>query len=160
MSPFGALGLPATAGLTDPQVRAAWRRIAAAAHPDRADGGDPAAYAAAAAAYAQLRTAWGRTEALADLAAQATAVPGTSPPGPVRARVLARAAWQAAGRVPARVRHGRPGRLAARSLIAVGGALLAAMVIPGTSSAPAVATGCALWWALTMRGDLAPPPGR
>ena len=27
--------------LTDDDVRAAWRRIAAATHPDRDDGGDP-----------------------------------------------------------------------------------------------------------------------
>ena len=47
--PFAVLGLPAAAGLTDDQVRAAWRRIAAATHPDRADGGDPAVFAAAAA---------------------------------------------------------------------------------------------------------------
>jgi hypothetical protein len=162
VTPFAALGLPETGGLTDAQVRAAWRDIAAAAHPDRADGGDPAAYAAAAAAYAQLRTAWGRTEALADLAAHATAMPaaGTRHPAPATGRILARTAWQSAARLPARVRHGRPGRLAARSLIAAGGALLAVTVIPGTPSAPAVAAGCALWWALTMRGDLAPPPGR
>jgi curved DNA-binding protein CbpA len=50
-------------------VRAAWRRIAAATHPDREDGGDPARFGAAAAAYALLRTSFGRGEALADLSA-------------------------------------------------------------------------------------------
>jgi hypothetical protein len=67
--PFAVLGLPARAGLTDDEVRAAWRRIAAAAHPDREDGGDPARFGAAAAAYVLLRTSFGRGEALADLGA-------------------------------------------------------------------------------------------
>jgi len=40
--PFAALGLAARPDLTDDDVRAAWRRIAASTHPDRADGGDPA----------------------------------------------------------------------------------------------------------------------
>jgi len=68
MDPFAVLGLPARAGLSDDEVRAAWRRIAAATHPDRTDGGDAARFAAAAAAYTVLRTAFGRNEALADLA--------------------------------------------------------------------------------------------
>ena len=66
---FGVLGLAAAAGVTDDEVRVAWRRAAAASHPDRADGGDPAAFAAAAAAYSELRTRFGRGEARADLAA-------------------------------------------------------------------------------------------
>ena len=53
--PFTVLGLPASAGLTDDEVRAAWRRVAAATHPDRDDGGDAARFAAAAAAYTTLR---------------------------------------------------------------------------------------------------------
>ena len=69
--PFHALGLPVRPDLTDEQVRAAWRSIAAATHPDRADGGDLARYTAASAAYAELRTGWGRSEAYADLTEQA-----------------------------------------------------------------------------------------
>jgi curved DNA-binding protein CbpA len=69
--PFAVLGLPARADLSDEDVRAAWRRIAAATHPDREDGGNPARFGAAAAAYAMLRTSFGRGEALADLAAGA-----------------------------------------------------------------------------------------
>ena len=65
--PFAVLGLPVRRDLTDEDVRAAWRRIAAATHPDLANGGDPARYSAAAAAYDTLRTALGRGEALADL---------------------------------------------------------------------------------------------
>ena len=77
--PFAVLGVPARADLTDDDVRAAWRRLAAATHPDRADGGDPDRFAAAAAAYTMLRTRSGRGEALADLIAP------TSPPGRSRA---------------------------------------------------------------------------
>jgi curved DNA-binding protein CbpA len=75
--PFTALGLPARAGLSDDDVRSAWRRVATVTHPDRADGGDPVRFAMAAAAYTVLRTRSGRGEALADLA---------SSPGPRRAR--------------------------------------------------------------------------
>ena len=70
-NPFTALDLPVRPDLTDAQVRAAWRAIAAATHPDRPGGGDPAQYAAASAAYAALRTGWGRSEAYADLISQA-----------------------------------------------------------------------------------------
>ena len=67
-SPFALLGLPASAEVTGEDVRAAWRRIAAATHPDRPDGGDPPRFAAASAAYTTLRTPFGRGEALADMA--------------------------------------------------------------------------------------------
>ena len=77
-NPFEALGLPADPGLGDEQVRAAWRAIAAATHPDRGDGGDLARYTAASAAYAELRTAWGRSEAYADLTERADG-PVTAP---------------------------------------------------------------------------------
>lgn len=65
--PFAVLGLPARRDLTDEDVRAAWRRIAAVTHPDLEDGGDPARFSAAAAAYDTLRTSFGRGESLADL---------------------------------------------------------------------------------------------
>ena len=67
--PFTILGLAARPDLTDDDIRAAWRRIAAAVHPDRADGGDPARFSAAATAFTALRTLDGRREAFADLAA-------------------------------------------------------------------------------------------
>jgi hypothetical protein len=152
VNPFAALGLPARAGLTDEEVRAAWRRLAARTHPDRDDGGDPAAYTAAATAYAQLRTPWGRSEALADLAAP----PAYPPPAAAPATAVLR--WLAI--LPARVRHGRPLRLAARAIAAAAVALTGLAVIPGTPSAPAIVAGCALWLAFTARADLAPPPGR
>ena len=59
-SPFAALGLPTRADLTDDEVRSAWRRVATATHPDRADGGDPSRFAVAAAAYTMFRTRSGR----------------------------------------------------------------------------------------------------
>jgi curved DNA-binding protein CbpA len=151
VNPFAALGLPAAAGLTDEEVRAAWRTIAARTHPDRDDGGDPAAYTAAATAYAQLRTPWGRSEALADLATTDYAPPAAAHgTGALRRLAL----------LPARARHGRPLRLAARTLAAAAVAVLALAVIPGTASAPAIIAGCALWLAFTAPADLAPPPGR
>jgi hypothetical protein len=155
VNPFTALGLPARPGLTADQVRAAWRAVAAATHPDRDDGGDPAAYSAATAAYAQLRTSWGRSEALADLAA----VPYVPPAEPAPAGPAA-SAWRAITMLPARIRHGRPLRLAARALIAAAVALLAVTVIPGNPAAPAAAAGAFLWLAFTAPGDLAPPPGQ
>jgi curved DNA-binding protein CbpA len=156
VNPFDALGLPATTALTDAEVRDAWRAAAAATHPDQ--GGDPAAYAAAAAAYAQLRTGWGRSEALADLAARPQLSDARSREPQVSTGIPA--AWQAVALLPARARHGRPGRLAARTLIAVTAAVIAVTLTAGTASAPATAAGCLLWWACTARGDLAPPPGR
>ena len=85
VNPFDALGLPARPDLTDEQVRAAWRAIAAATHPDRPGGGDIARYTEATAAYAVLRTPWGRSEAFADLglAADDTApLPAVEADGP------------------------------------------------------------------------------
>src|ERR1700689_5334123 len=70
-NPFDALGLPVRPDLTDEQVRAAWRAVAVATHPDRADGGDVARYTAATAAYVGLRSAWARGEADADVLAAA-----------------------------------------------------------------------------------------
>ena len=81
-NPFDALGLPPDPSLGDEQVRAAWRAIAAATHPDRGDGGDLARYTAASAAYAELRAAWRRSEAYADLTERAN-----RPDGPVTAPI-------------------------------------------------------------------------
>jgi curved DNA-binding protein CbpA len=156
VNPFAALRLPPDPALTDEQVRAAWRAAAAATHPDRADGGNPAAYAAAQAAYHQLRTGWGRSEALADLA-----VLPHVPPAPARDTGGWHALFTAAAAVlPARIARGRPLRLAARAVIAALAGYAASSLVPGTPAAPAVATGCALWWLLTAKADLAPPPGR
>src|SRR5215469_12920572 len=70
-NPFTVLGLPERPDLDDETVRAAWRAIAVATHPDRADGGNLARYTQASAAFAELNTPWGRSEAYADLVEQA-----------------------------------------------------------------------------------------
>ena len=156
--PFAVLGLPAQAGLTDDDVRAAWRRLATATHPDRADGGDPGRFAAAAAAYTVLRTRSGRGEALADLADLAgPAGPARRPcqPGPRRP-----ASQRQAARVPRleyRVRRGRPARLALRVLIAVALGAGVAAVAGLQPATPALWAGLATWLLLTAKHDLAPP---
>ncbi len=127
--PFAVLGLPAQPSVTDDEVRAAWRRIAAATHPDRDDGGDPEAFAAAAAAYTDLRTVTGRREACADL--------------PVRRPGLGR------------VRRGRPMIFGLRLAVTAGvilGAVLAAGPPPATY---AVIAGALTWLLRTARRELA-----
>jgi hypothetical protein len=157
VNPFEVLGLPVRADLSDAQVRTAWRTIATQTHPDRAGDGDVARYTAAASAYAQLRTAWGRSEAYADLTITGPYVPSPSPPP---------AWWPGASLgptlllIPARIRYGRPLRLAARALAAALLSLLALALMPGQASGPAVVTGLVIWFLFTARSDLAPPPGR
>jgi len=153
--PFGILGLRADADLTDDDVRSAWRRLAAATHPDRADGGDPAAFAAAAAAYTALRTAASRREVVADQRERAS---GRVASGPVPVRhtplavVAAHAAWQ--------IRHGRPVRLAARLLAAVAVGALAIAAVGWQPASIAISTGAITWLLLTGRRDLAPRRAR
>lgn len=129
--PFTVLGLPARPDLSDDDIRAAWRRIAAAVHPDRADGGDPARFADAAAAYTTLRTEFGRREAYADLAARRQG--------------------------PGRIRRGRPPVLALRVAVAAGvSAGVLAVAGPGPASF-ALITGALTWLARTGYRELAPP---
>jgi curved DNA-binding protein CbpA len=156
--PFRALGLPPRADLSDDDVRVAWRRIAAATHPDRDDGGDPAVFGAAAAAYAVLRTAFGRGEALADL---------DSRDGPGRRRSMGwRGGWGERvsrglrgprdgrqGRAGPSGRPGRPGRLALRFVAAAG---VSAFALAAAGWAPATAgvlAGALTWLAATARYD-------
>ena len=118
-NPFETLGLPTRPDLDDEQVRAAWRAIAAATHPDRADGGDPAWYAQASAAYAQLNSAWGRSEAYADMIEAQNG--GTIPlpfyiPGPAPAPRT----YRPLRLLPSRIIHGRPLRMLIRAAIAAG----------------------------------------
>ncbi len=158
-NPFDALGLPSDPALTDEQVRAAWRAIAAATHPDRPDGGDLARYTQASAAYAELRTPWGRSEAWADLIEHlhdTTPLPPVPPgwegipPPSIRPLLL----------LPERIWHGRPLRLAIRAITAAALSMAVLALIPGQPAAPALVAGLILWFALTARSDLAPPPRR
>lgn len=128
--PFGKLGLNPGRDLTDDDIRAAWRRIAAATHPDRADGGDPARFAEAAAAYTTLRTASGRGEAYADLAAGRRGL--------------------------SRLRHGRPAILVLRVAVAAGVSVGTVAVAGHQPAAIAVLAGVLTWLIRTGRHDIAP----
>jgi curved DNA-binding protein CbpA len=147
-SPFELLGLPARPGLSDDDVRAAWRRLAAATHPDRADGGDPAAFAAVAAAYSRLRTPTGRGEALADLGE----LPGFRG---ARYRVPGHGLIGTAVAAARTVRKGRPARLAVRLLSATAVAVLAVAAVGWQPASAGVITGAVTWLLLTGRRDLA-----
>jgi len=126
--PFLTLGLDAAADLTDGDVRAAWRRIATATHPDRGDGGDPERFALAATAYTELRTGHGRDEV--------------------------RAALTAAERRPGRILQWRPVRLALRIAAATGTSAIALLVAGHGPAGPALVTGAATWLVLTSRREL------
>ncbi len=130
-NPFAVLGLPARRDLTDEDVRAAWRRIAAATHPDLADGGDPVRYSAAAAAYDTLRTPFGRGEALADLGR----------PGPRQAR--RHGANRGGGASRARLPHVTSSAAASAGSVAL--AALAVAAVGWTPASIALLVGAATW---------------
>ena len=154
--PFTVLGLTARPELTDDDVRAAWRRVAAASHPDRPDGGDPGRFAQAAAAYTELRTRFGRGEVIADT--RAPGRPGLTQGSRMRARYSRRLPRDVA-RLASRVRRGRPGRLALRVLAAAAASAAAVAAAGSQPAVPALITGAVTWLVLTARQDLAPPPG-
>ena len=116
--PFTALGLPARPDLTDEQVRAAWRAIAAATHPDRPGGGNPARLRRR---LRRVRRAAHPVGTVGGIRRPDRPAPRPPPPaGPAQARPgpaagLARSLLL----VPARIRHGRPLRLLPRILAAV-----------------------------------------
>ena len=150
--PFAVLGLPARPDLTGDDIRAAWRRVAAATHPDRADGGDPARYADAAAAYTTLRTDSGRGEAYADLA-------GLHRDGRLRRGPNGRLRHGPGGRLhrDGRLRRGRPAVLALRTAAAAA-VSAGALVVAGPQPASfALVAGALTWLARTGRRELAPP---
>jgi curved DNA-binding protein CbpA len=149
--PFDVLGLAADTDLTDDDVRSAWRRVAAATHPDRTDGGDPAAFAAAAAAYTVLRTAAGRREVAADRRERAS---GQMPGDPVPAQNTPLAAL--AAHAARHIRHGRPVRLAARLGATVAVGALAVAAVGWQPASAAIITGALTWLLLTGHRDLAP----
>jgi hypothetical protein len=151
--PFRVLGLPKSAELADDEVRAAWRVVAAATHPDRADGGNPGAFAVAAGAYAMLRTKAARAEVLAG------GEPGTAAPAAARiARTHGLPGPIAV--LAARIWCGRPGRLALRVVAAAAVAVLAVAAVGWQPASAGVITGALTWLMLTGRADLAASPVR
>jgi len=180
-NPFAVLGLPERPDLDDETVRAAWRAIAVATHPDREDGGDLARYTQATAALHELNTPWSRSEAYADLVEQAHREgrwdaypdrfpgfnPGTGPlPGiPQIVAIPPPPFWfahplAALAQLPARIAHGRPLRMLLRAAVAAGLSFGVLALIPGQPAEPAVVTMLITWFAVTARSDLAPPPRR
>jgi hypothetical protein len=163
--PFALLGLPTRPGLSDDDVRAAWRRIAAATHPDREDGGDPARFGAAAGAYVMLRTGFGRGEALADLGLSATPDPGgrhvhrsrRPPDGPARGGRHRAGRETSVGR-PLRVRlprltwqNRRPGGLALRVACAAAVGVVAIVISGWSPGVVGVLAGVLTWLLATAR---------
>jgi hypothetical protein len=158
-NPFEALGLPTRPDIDDDQVRTAWRAIAAATHPDRPDGGNPAWYAQASAAYAQLNCPWGRSEAYADMLDAQNG--GTIPlPFYIPDPAPAPRTYRPLRLLPSRVIHGRPLRLAIRATATALACLAVLALIPGQPAALAAVAGLIWFFALTARADLAPPPRR
>jgi hypothetical protein len=147
LNPFSVLGLPARADLSDEDVRAAWKRIAAATHPDRDDGGDPARFGAAASAYDTLRTSFGRGEALAELGLTGSA-PHAAHSGARHARRIRLRRLRA---------DGRGWRLALRAAAAVGVTAVAVLAAGWTPATVGLLVGALTWVAVTGRPDL---PGR
>jgi hypothetical protein len=64
------------------------------------------------------------------------------------------------GQLPSRVRRGRPLRLFSRAAVAAALSLAVLALVPGQPAAPAGITGLVIWFVLTGRRDLAPPPER
>jgi hypothetical protein len=164
--PFSILGLPVQVDLTDDDVRVAWRRVAAATHPDRDDGGDPARFAAAAAAYTGLRTRYGRGEAYADLTrppqerGEIRATPPSPAPAAQPGPAVAsggRAGFGLAGLLVWRIRRGRPAVLGLRLAIAAAISAVSFVVVGAQPAAGGLTTGAVTWFLLTARRDLAPP---
>jgi hypothetical protein len=179
VNPFAVLGLPDWPDLEDETIDAAWQAIAAETHPDRADGGDLARYTRAAAAYTEIRSHWGRTEAFADLLEQAwaegryDAYPGHYPPGcepddepepPAGPWQLPPPMWLADPRgmllnLPWRFHHGHRLGLLVLTALGAGLCLAVAAVFPRLPHPVVVAAGI-LWFIGSIRETLAPPPGQ
>ena len=180
VNPFAVLGLPEWPDLDDETVAAAWHAIAAETHPDRPGGGDLARYTQGCAAYTELRTPWGRSEAYADLVEQAWADgryddypdpycrgpdPADEPPTPgavvaVLQPVPLREVWAMIAQVPARVRHGHPLRMLIRAAVIAGLCLAALVLIRSRAAAGYAVLVLAFLFVVFARDDLAPPPRR
>ena len=180
-NPFAVLGLPEWPDLDDETVHAAWAVNAAETHPDRDDGGNLARYTQATAAYYELSSPWGRSEAFADLLDQAwaegryDAYPGHYPPGydpddPDDGLPLPPGPWEIelgpipldellhlAAEIPARLRRGRPWHLALRAAVTAGLCLAIVTLFPGRAAANFSVAFLTVAFAVTARNDFAPP---
>ena len=178
-NPFTVLGLPEWPDLDDETVDAAWRAIAAETHPDRPDGGNLARYTQATAAYFELHSPWGRSEAFADLLEAAwaegrfDAYPGHYPPGYDPAGDPPRPSnpWEIElgpipldetlhqlAQIPARFRRGHPVHLAIRAAVIAGLCLAVLTVFPGRAwTGFSVAALIGYFVLSAAREDMAPP---
>jgi hypothetical protein len=176
-NPFAVLGLPEWPDLDDETVHAAWQQIAAETHPDRDDGGNLARYTQATAAYCELSSPWGRTEAFADLLEQAwadgryDAYPGQYPPSydPDDDLPLPISPWQVelgpipldellhlAAEIPARFRRGHPWHLLIRAAVIAGLCLAVLALFPGRPAARFGVAALTGVFVLSARQDIAP----
>lgn len=181
-NPFAVLGLPEWPDLDDETVDAAWRAIAAETHPDRPDGGNLARYTQATAAYFELHSPWGRSEAFADLLEAAwaegryDAYPGHYPPGydpgdPDDLALLPAGPWEAGlgpvpleeilhqlAQIPARFRRGHPVHLTIRAAVIAGLCLTVLTLFPGRPwTGFSVAALIGYFVLSAARDDVAPP---
>ena len=169
-NPFDALGLPIRRDLTDEQVRGAWRRVATATHPDRADGGDLARYTAATAAYVTAAYPVGAQRGLRRRGGRrrrhlpaARGVRGFGRAG--RGGWCRRwGCWSCSVRARGSCRpvSGTGGRCGCSSgpCVAALACLGVLAVIPGQPAAPFLVAALVTWFVVTGRSDLAPPRHR
>ena len=172
-NPFAVLGLPEWPELDDETVHAAWAVIAAETHPDRDDGGNLARYTQATAAYYELSSPWGRSEAFADLLDRAwaegryDAYPGYYPGGDLP---LPPGLWEIelgpvpldellhlAAQIPARLRGGHPWHLAIRAAVTAALCLAIVTLFPGRPAANFSVAVLTVAFAVSARNDIAPP---
>ena len=172
-NPFAVLGLPEWPDLDDETVHAAWQQIANETHPDRDDGGNLARYTQATAAYYELSSPWGRSEAFADLLDQAwaegryDAYPGYDPGGDLP---LPPGPWEIelgpipldellhlAAQIPARLRRGRPWHLVIRAAVTAGLCLAIVTLFPGRPATGFSVVVLTVAFAVSARNDIAPP---
>jgi hypothetical protein len=180
-NPFAVLGLPEWPDLDDETVDAAWRQIAAETHPDRPDGGNLARYSQATAAYFELHSPWGRSEAFADLLEAAwaegryDAYPGHYPPGydpgdPGDDLPLPLDPWETGlgpipldetlhqlAEIPARFRRGHHWHLLIRAAVIAGLCVTLLTLFPGRFAAGYGVAVLIMFFVVSVREDMAPP---
>jgi hypothetical protein len=182
--PFAVLGLPPWPDMDDETVTAAWRLIAAETFPGRPDGGDPGRYTRAFAAYTELSTPWGRSEAWADIQDQPWqdnpgddedgdddddpgdlpdgiwTIVGPLPPDAtlvVLRPVPVREMLAMTAAVPGRIRRGHPVRLLIRAIASAGLCAAVLTLLPASGITTDLAASLIILPVIYARHDLAPP---